>query len=1321
MIRHSLLYIYIIFSAVASATWFRDIPRTLTQPDGNTVQCLITGDQYVRRLHDQNDYTIILNQQDGYYYYAELSGHQLIPTIHKVGSIDPADAGLIPGLSVGKDVYQRQRSFYAREGSSRNGRDAPTSGEIAQVNIFIRFADDPEFPEPRSFYDAPFNLDDQSSLKNYYWEVSYNSLMVTTYHYPGSINDINTAYVDIHDRGYYEPYSPANPDGYEGETQRTQREHTLLMNAVESIAENVSPLIDIDANDDGYVDATSFVIYGNPGDWADLLWPHRWALYSEYVYINGARVYDYLFMLSESWYFNVGVLCHEFFHVLGAPDLYHYDGGGAPSPVGAWDVMESNTDPPQYMGAFMKWKYGDWIPEFPEITTSGTYTLSPLQEQENVLYKIPSPNSETEYFVIEYRKKEGLYDINTPGTRSGMLVYRINPDAGNGNASGPPDEIYLYRPGGTLSNNGNFNNAPYNAEYGHTQINDDTNPSSFLYNNGAGGEGGLNILNVTEADETISFFVSLGNPSIEITPDNLEFIMEPDDFASQPVYLTNSGDDMTTLSFDLVTSGPVPYTNPGGGPDGGNYYWSDTNLEQDLVYDWIDVEGMSIQLEFPHNDQAADPVDIGFDFPFFDEQYSECIVNPNGWIGFGDDNTGWENAQIPSPSAPRPSILGMWDDLNPNNNIGNGSPSGDVYFYPDPNGQYFVVWWDDVVRWNPDYYGEFDFQIVLYIDGRFRVNYREMQGITNSGTIGYQNGPGTEGTMIAFDQNYVEDGLTLEVDQTGTVDWITLGTETGQMSGQVTGGESFEISVMVNTEGMGPGEYEGAVNVMSDQTQNVSLPVELIVTGDSQTPSLPFIDISGSEDGIVPLPDTVDPLFLAVAERYTHILAPNGDVIPILIQDELTVDQILHARRVLGSYLTDIPGSTWGNNKAPITNAMALSNAILFLLNDEDEYENPDLWELMDAGVDGQDLLGTEIFPEGSGPYMNSSERDATYEEVLHFVHGFGIQNALSAMQNAIMGAMSYAIGNDFYNPLWDLPEEDQDEEYLAMGLECYFGIWAHDPNGDGWCGDHEYAFNTRDEMEAGDPALFGIIEGFLGDVWEYTAHLPEGLSGDFTLSWTDDHAYSNRSQYLTDIVLSGTNTINLTANAYRNIIMGNDGSNLIFGGGDDDIIDGYGGVDRAIYTGDYGEYAVLLPAEWNDSNLVVMDLVPDRDGMDSLFHFEELEFNGTVYTIESLLGMAGSGAVPNEYALLPNYPNPFNPSTHIRFHLPLNGHTRLEIIDLMGRNIRSIKNNVLPAGIYDMDWDGRTNNGDMATAGIYFIRMVSAQYQNTRKIILLK
>ena len=50
-----------------------------------------------------------------------------------------------------------------------------------------------------------------------------------------------------------------------------------------------------------------------------------------------------------------------------------------------------------------------------------------------------------------------MYDSNAQGSRSGLVAYRINPDAGNGNAQGPPDELYVYRPGGSLNNNGNLN------------------------------------------------------------------------------------------------------------------------------------------------------------------------------------------------------------------------------------------------------------------------------------------------------------------------------------------------------------------------------------------------------------------------------------------------------------------------------------------------------------------------------------------------------------------------------------------------------------------------------------------------------------------------------------------------------------------------------------------------------------------------------------------------------------------------------------------------------------------------------------------------
>ena len=230
--------------------------------------------------------------------------------------------------------------------------------------------------------------------------MSYGALTVDTYHYPPSLFGENNSYVDENNRGYYSPYSNTNPEGYETEDERTQREHTLLYNAVLAIQNGVPEDLDIDLDNDGYVDAVSFSVYGNVDGWSELLWPHRWALYTQTVYINGSRVYDYSFELTESSYFTVGVLAHEFFHVLGAPDLYHYNSNGAPTAVGGWDVMESTANPPQYMGAYMKWKYGDWIPEIPEITTTGVYTLNPLQQPENVAYKIASPNSETEYYVV---------------------------------------------------------------------------------------------------------------------------------------------------------------------------------------------------------------------------------------------------------------------------------------------------------------------------------------------------------------------------------------------------------------------------------------------------------------------------------------------------------------------------------------------------------------------------------------------------------------------------------------------------------------------------------------------------------------------------------------------------------------------------------------------------------------------------------------------------------------------------------------------------------------------------------------------------------
>jgi len=102
---------------------------------------------------------------------------------------------------------------------------------------------------------------------------------------------------------------------------------------------------------------------------------------------------------------------------------------------------------------------------------------------------------------VEYRKKEGLYEVNTPGSDDGMLVYRINGNI-NGNANGPPDEVYVYRPGGTTTDNGNLTQAIFSAETGRTEFNDSTDPSSFLY---GGSPSGLNIQDIGPAGDIIEF------------------------------------------------------------------------------------------------------------------------------------------------------------------------------------------------------------------------------------------------------------------------------------------------------------------------------------------------------------------------------------------------------------------------------------------------------------------------------------------------------------------------------------------------------------------------------------------------------------------------------------------------------------------------------------------------------------------------------------------------------------------------------------------------------------------------------------------------
>jgi hypothetical protein len=91
-------------------------------------------------------------------------------------------------------------------------------------------------------------------------------------------------------------------------------------------------------------------------------------------------------------------------------------------------------------------------------------------------------------------------------------------------------------------------------------------------------------------------------------------------------------------------------------------------------------------------------------------------------------------------------------------------------------------------------------------------------------------------------------------------------------------------------------------------------------------------------------------------------------------------------------------------------------------------------------------------------------------------------------------------------------------------------------------------------------------------------------------------------------------------------------------------------------------------------------------------------------------------GGVPSRFELYPNYPNPFNPSTTLRFDLPEAGLVKLTVVDVLGRTVATLVNGSLSPGRYAFDWDAAGQPG-----GLYLYRLETARATATGSMVLLK
>jgi hypothetical protein len=184
------------------------------------------------------------------------------------------------------------------------------------------------------------------------------------------------------------------------------------------------------------------------------------------------------------------------------------------------------------------------------------------------------------------------------------------------------------------------------------------------------------------------------------------------------------------------------------------------------------------------------------------------------------------------------------------------------------------------------------------------------------------------------------------------------------------------------------------------------------------------------------------------------------------------------------------------------------------------------------------------------------------------------------------------------------------------------------------------------------------------------------------------------------------------------------EGLSLVIGGGD--------GANNQSYPSDIdprGEFAQTILTYSTTRNGGIMADTGVYKVVYLAFGFEAIDNAADrAALMEGIIGFLAGGAsptpgdeLPQAMALRGNTPNPFNPQTEIRFDLPADTRVKLEVYDLGGHLVRTLRHEVLPAGRNAVKWDGRDDQGRELSSGAYFYRLSGPVETLTGKMMLVR
>lgn len=413
--------------------------RTLSavkQPDGTTLLIRANGDESFHYLTTEDGIPVIENANGTYCYARFKDGNWSTEnkTAHNPDERSDEERSYLLALAEKQSSLQateaniRKTGSTSRAESTRGSQEArrafPTQGEMRFLILLV------------SFPDKDFSLDNPverfSRLAN---ETGYHD-----FEGDGSVRD----YFTDQSAGVFSPqfdvvgpvklsqnlayYGANDAAGYDVRPDEMVKEGCLLAHQNFEI-----DFSDYDANNDGYVDCV-YVIYAGYGESetknATDIWPHQWSVTDKTLY-NGKRIHDYACSNELKWNSpnhsdieSIGVLCHEFSHVLGLPDFYST--GSVPAfGLDLWSLMDygcynNNGRTPCNMTAYERHALG-WGTLKEYSFPHGKVTLPSLSDSHEGI-RISTP-LENEYFILQNRRRTG-WDKHLPA--EGLMILHVD-------------------------------------------------------------------------------------------------------------------------------------------------------------------------------------------------------------------------------------------------------------------------------------------------------------------------------------------------------------------------------------------------------------------------------------------------------------------------------------------------------------------------------------------------------------------------------------------------------------------------------------------------------------------------------------------------------------------------------------------------------------------------------------------------------------------------------------------------------------------------------------------------------------------------------